>query len=1352
MNETVQQARIELSLNAQKATDKLNELTKEAGKLTQKLKETEKGTKEYDKLEKKLNSVEKNMKKAKEAAFDVNKVLDNLSGATMKDLNKAIKEMNRQMQTMDRNSDKWKYYSQQVRRAKAELESINAESTKSESWLSRLNNRFNQWGAGIATAIAAFTGLTLTVQKFRQMAMEKESSQANLKALTGLDDNSIAWLTQQAEQLSTTMHESGFRVRQSSQEILDAYTLVGSAKPELLSNKEALNAVTIEAMRLAEAAKMDLNQAVDAVTLSMNQYGASADQAARYTNVMAAGSKFGSAAVQSVTTAVQKAGVAASTAGIPIEALVGSIETLAEKGIKDEIAGTGLKTFFLKLEGMSEDVRPSVVGLQTALENLNAKGMDSVEMQKAFGLEAYTVAQAMISGADKVKYYTEAVTGTNVAVEQASINSQTAEARMAQARNRIKEVGIELGQRLTPFIISTTKFTTLLMEAFTALIDACAKYKTTIIAMVATMTTLITVKKLDVIWTKAQTLWTDKLVASVRKLWAVIKANPYGVVVAAATALVGVITSLATKTSFAEESQKRLNSAMEEANSSALSEMRKLGELKKELGELKKGTDEYNEVKNKIIANYGKYYDGLAEEIEKVGLTEAAYKKLTAAINESYTARAYEKFKTEQMQAFDQEMSGLLDNMRKTLYDEFGGEKGQNLYDQLRDVLFADPGKYDELLKPILEDLSKAQKMDLFRPIMLVRANEEDLRQARFKYGIKEKTESPVTDNTDHEDADTTNSATKIVVKNKEYWEKKKAEAQAKLEALDEAKKGTKEWNKLEQEIAEAQRNINKYSMENKASNGENEELKKKLAIIEANLNAQLALEETAFLTGQKTEKEHLDTVKKLNEDAIKDKQDLYEKDSKEWAELEAEKTVKLQKYEQDMFRIQKKYEEDIQAFAAKYQEKTLDEKMQEELAMWDKLYDAREKKDETYYKIRNEIIKKFEQLSKKEIEKNEKELDEARKKKIQDLRSAMGEASDGYGIDDLLEQGTINPDKTDKFIEYYNNKKESGKDKDKKLMDILLPSLSKYKEAKKDLDKGLKEGWVLPEEYAESSSELFKEHIQGILGEITNLTEKAWSQISALMNAGSELMQANMDLEIAKINQRYDVQLQRAEGNEEETKKIEERKEAEIARVKNEYNKRQMKMQMAQTIATSAIAILNAWASAMSPAYAPANFIVGGILSGIIAAQTAIQIAALKKQQEAQAAGYYSGGYTSRTLRDTDPAGFVHGNEFVVNARAVRNPAIRPMLDFIDTAQRNNYISSITSADVAHAAGSSPASTTVINNNTDSKTLAQVVAVVAKLSKQLDQPIVAQTYITGKGGSLEANKLYDQMISNATK
>ena len=1198
MSTIEQQARIELSLNSQKATDKLNELTKEAAKLNQKLKETEKGTKEYDKLEKKLNSVEKNMKKAKAAAFDVNKVLDNLSGASMKDLNKAIKEMNRQMQTMDRNSDKWKYYSQQVRRAKAELESINAESKKSESWLSRLNGRFNKWGAGIAAVAASVTGLTLTVQKFRQMAMEKESSQANLKALTGLDDQSIEWLTRQAEQLSTTMEKSGLRVRKTSQEILDAYTLVGSAKPELLSNKEALNAVTIEAMRLAEAARMDLTQAVDAVTLSMNQYGASADEAARYTNVMAAGSKFGSAAVQSVTTAVQKAGVAASTAGIPIEALVGSIETLAEKGIKDEVAGTGLKTFFLKLEGMAEDVRPSVVGLQTALENLQAKQMDSVEMQKAFGLEAYTVAQAMISGADKVKYYTEAVTGTNVAVEQAAINSQTTEARMAQARNQIREVGIELGQRLSPLVISTTRYTTLMMQAFMTIIDTCAKYKTTLIALVSAITAVTIAAKADIVVKKLTVLWNDKIVESLNRMWKAMMKNPIAALVVVFTTLVSVFVNF----------------------------LRESNETKKRLQELNNTINDINKTSNQNIQNEKDKLNSLLsiakDELRSKQDRVAAIKELNALSPEYLGNLSLENINTTKA---TEAVQAYVDNLL--------------ILERVKQATF----KRDELRSKLQEKLNEFYQTD---------------RGAYWakKYGALDADQVGNMNNWKaHNVAGYEQVFKELLMKNKEAY----ALYKALFETNQIITKGSKDIaeNLVKNRVISDTATVVTDTGGNENETTDTDLIKAQENEIEKLAHSKLVIEQIAYLNGEKSLEEHLSAMHDIENAAIQAKQVLYLDDLDTWNELELERLENTKDYEEKIKNIKIQKEQEAEQFKAKYIQLSAQEKMQNELDVLETMY-----QQELY------TVEEYEKL-----------------------KAAIQE----------------------KFTEETAQKKRSKAEEFKKWDEL---------NTKEQLER------------------------------IANYAEQAWSQISALMNAGSELMQANMDLEIAKINQRYDVQLQRAEGNEEETKKLEEKKEAEIARVKNEYNKRQMKMQMAQLMATSAIGILNAWVAAMKiePPYLIPIF--GGILTGIITAQTAIQAAALKKQHEAQAAGYYSGGYTSRTLRDTDPAGFVHGNEFVVNARAVRNPAIRPMLDFIDTAQRNNYISSITSSDVARAAGAVPATTTVINNKSDSETLAQVVAVVAKLSKQLDQPIVAQTYLTGKGGSLEANKLYDKMISNATK
>ena len=330
-----ERATIDLSVNAKKAQDELEGLRKKAQELQHQIDAaTAAGdTKGIKRIRAELDQTRRDMKKVERAAFDVNKVLGNLSGASINDINRAIRQMEREMKALPQGTAKWKAYRTEIDRCRDALRKINNEGKRTEGWLGRANNAFNKWGAGITAAVAAVTGLTLTISKMRDMAKEKEDAQAQLQALTGLDDNSIAWLTQQAEQLSTSMTDGGLRIRQSATEILKAYQLVGGAKPELLENKEALNAVTIETMRLATASGMELTEAVNGVTLAMNQYGATAEEVSRYTNTLAAGAKFGSAEVDSVTAAVRRAGVAASTAGIPIEALVGAIEMLAERGI-----------------------------------------------------------------------------------------------------------------------------------------------------------------------------------------------------------------------------------------------------------------------------------------------------------------------------------------------------------------------------------------------------------------------------------------------------------------------------------------------------------------------------------------------------------------------------------------------------------------------------------------------------------------------------------------------------------------------------------------------------------------------------------------------------------------------------------------------------------------------------------------------------------------------------------------------------------------------------------------------------------------------------------------------------------
>lgn len=563
-----QVATVEVRVNGEEAKQELKDLEKYATSLKGQLADAYKAgdTSKIKQVTSELRKTEAQIKTLKKDTTALTEVMNNLDKATPKELRATLTAINRQLNSgyIKRGSAEWKYYQQQAKLVTAELQKIKTEVQETEGWLSRFNNGFAKWGGLLATGAATITGVSMALNTLRNNRDSKESSQAELKALTGLDDESIQWLTKQAEELSTTMDKSGLRIRQSSDEILQAYMLIGSKKPELLKDKEALNAVTIEAMRLAAAAKIDLKDAVTATTVSLNMYGESADQAARYVNVLAAGSKEGAADVSAQAAAIKNAGVAASGAGVSIEQLQGTIQMLAEKGLEAEPAGTALRKFFLVLQTGPDETNPKVVGLQTALENLNKKSLTSAQIQTMFGEEAYSAATILIDNADKVRQYTEAVTDTNIAMEQAAINSDTNEAKMAQYRNSIKEAGIELMERLNPSLSLLTGWTTKIIVSLPTLIDWFIKYKSVLIASGSALAAYNIAVNAATIYTKAYNLIVKLATVSTSGFNKVLKLNPAGLVLAGITALVTYIsTKLIPNTDAATEAQRKYNEELQ---------------------------------------------------------------------------------------------------------------------------------------------------------------------------------------------------------------------------------------------------------------------------------------------------------------------------------------------------------------------------------------------------------------------------------------------------------------------------------------------------------------------------------------------------------------------------------------------------------------------------------------------------------------------------------------------------------------------------------------------------------------------------------------------------------------------
>lgn len=432
----------------------------------------------------------------KEIKNDINSI-----DLEMKRLQRDIKEMTRGSEEYNRTMAKIQHLQGILKQHRQEIKGITTETKKATVSIGSMVDWFNRFGGVILSVIGFLTGFTLALRAIRDERNKLEESQAGLKALTGLDDDSIAWLTGQAKTLSTTMTKEGLRVRQSAAEILDAFMLVGSAKPELLGDKEALKAVTEEAMRLQAAAKdITLNEAVDSLTLSLNQYGAAADQAGRFTNVLAAGSQAGSANIASQAKAIRNAGTAAASANVPIEQTVTLIETLAYRGIKDEVAGTGLKKFFLVLQTGADETNPKIVGLDKALENLKNKNMDAGAIKKMFGEEGYNTASVILQNTEMVKDFTAAVTGTNVAYEQAAINSDTAQAKLEQARNKMKLAAIDLGEKLNPALTVSTNMLTNVLKYLPGLIDWCKKWGGTVLWLSTILLVYATRLKIITAW------------------------------------------------------------------------------------------------------------------------------------------------------------------------------------------------------------------------------------------------------------------------------------------------------------------------------------------------------------------------------------------------------------------------------------------------------------------------------------------------------------------------------------------------------------------------------------------------------------------------------------------------------------------------------------------------------------------------------------------------------------------------------------------------------------------------------------------------------------------------------------
>lgn len=313
--------------------------------------------------------------------------------------------------------------------------------------------------AAAGAAAGAATSAAFAVSSVKK-AGNFQTAIADLSAITGATGKDLAFLSAQAKAF-------GQASQGGAAGAAEAFKLVASAKPDLLENSAALAETTRNVLLLSEATGNTLAASADTVGSALNQFGAEADQASRFINVLAAGSKFGSSEVADTAEALKKAGVAAASAGINFETTNAAIQTLAGVGIKGAEAGTALRGVFLKLQTQAKDeFNPAIVGVQAALQNLSDANLTATEKTKLFGQENFVAATALIENRDKLHGLTEALTGTAVANEQAAKKQATFEAQSKLLANAFEVLQINVGEKFLPVLTDVVKITTQIIKEF----------------------------------------------------------------------------------------------------------------------------------------------------------------------------------------------------------------------------------------------------------------------------------------------------------------------------------------------------------------------------------------------------------------------------------------------------------------------------------------------------------------------------------------------------------------------------------------------------------------------------------------------------------------------------------------------------------------------------------------------------------------------------------------------------------------------------------------------------------------------------------------------------------------------
>ena len=1280
-----------------------------------------------DRYNKELKEAGKEEKVVADEATLIKRTLDNISGASMRDLEYSIKAVSEQMKDMDRNSDGYKEAEKKVRKLRTELERTRHEAGAQQSVFGKFITSLNtNWGA-ITQILGAVTGLTMTMRKAVQDYATMEEEMANVRKYTGLADEGVKELNDDLKKMNTrTSREElnqlagsagrlGIQAKDSILEFVDAADKIKVALGDDLGDG-AVDQIGKLAMAFGEDERMGLRGAMLATGSAVNELAQNSSAKAGFlvdytARVAGFGKQLGltQAQIMGYGAVMDENLLRDEMAATAFGNMLTKMQTDTEKFAR--IAGQSVEDF-TKL--LNEDANQAILNLADSLRSQDPQTM--MKMLDDMGLDGARAVGVLSTMADKIddvrerqRLATEAYKQGNSVIKEFGVMNNTVQANLDKCKKKFHEMTIQLGEQLLPVVKYTCTGFSLFVKALSTTTSFIMENKGAIIAGGLAIAAYTAYVNAATIATKAHTIATNIAKAATAAFNFVTKMNPIGLVIAALTAAVALFIKYRDRISGASEATSMLRQAG----------ARLAGILAQVAG---------------WLINLVKWAVSL---YDKFSFLRKIIQLLVTAFTTGFTTITIAvKYLIDELGAVATVIEGIFTLDWGKIKDGF--KQG---FKAIADAAVA---QFNNVKRTVKETFSA--------PPPAGSGGNAVAEGAAIGASVgKAAADKPVEQ-----------TLPEIVVK-----------PQKKQSYVSDADIKKQE---REQRKAEADRK-KKENEERKALHEQSKQLK-------AEMDNRLAEEAVSYSLGLTNYRDYIEKRKQIQLEGIKERKALFEQGSTEYLRLDAQEKMllahgdeearKLSLKEKEREHSQKKamlessfYDE---RFAAYHNEQALNEMLfQEEMAFlqWKKdqavkgsleemqleweiadrsaqhQEETRRDIEERLLKIRTDYLHQSNDMQ-RDIELNA--LQELYDKKLlteEDYQQARLAIEAKYAKNPA--QAT-----KDQFTEKVNNGLAVAREKagDANASNPWTGDLTNYLNTNTLLKQLYEQDKLTHAEYLAAKAQNLSEFIE----QVQQKYQVMFQSVSAVLGGISNYAKTCSDYEVAVVEKNYDKQIEAAGNNEKKRKKLEEKKQKEIAAIKSKANKRAMKIEIAQALASTAMSAINAYSSA---AQVP---LIGYILAPIAAAAAVaagmLQIATIKKQHQTEEMGYYGGGFTGGKQYRKE-AGVVHEGEFVANHQAVNNPNVLPFLNFLDQAQRNNTVGSLTAEDVSRVAGGAGSAVVapVVNIQTDNTELRDALDrnsdVMDRMDERLSHDIHAYVTIAGPDGVRKGLDDYDKLMKN---